>query len=152
MVAHTQHHASVLFVVFCVHMYSFASSIRPMPPPTFSDTAITDRHSDTTTFHLRAHWAQISWSSRSEKNLWTSALDGSRTFDFLRERKTPYPLGQVLSLSAQSTTLAHIYNVCCIHEQETKDGLFSILLHMTLYNINLSNNIFFFFDTLVKQD
>ena len=48
--AHTRRRASVLvvFVVFCVHMYSFAGLIRRMPPPTFSDTAVTDRHSDTT--------------------------------------------------------------------------------------------------------
>ena len=48
--AHTRRRASVLvvFVVFCVHMYSFAGLIRRTPPPTFSDTAITDRHSDTT--------------------------------------------------------------------------------------------------------
>ena len=48
--AHTRRRASVLvvFVVFCVHMYSFAGLIRRTSPPTFSDTAITDRHSDTT--------------------------------------------------------------------------------------------------------
>ena len=34
---------------------------------TFSDTAITDRHSDTTIFQLRAHWVRISWSIGSEK-------------------------------------------------------------------------------------
>ena len=53
----TRCHASVLvvFVVFCVHMHSFAGLIRPTPPPTFSDTAITDRPSDTTIFQLRAH-------------------------------------------------------------------------------------------------
>ena len=44
--AHTRRRASVLSV--CVHMYSFAGLIRRTPPPTFSDTAITDRHSDTT--------------------------------------------------------------------------------------------------------
>ena len=66
--AHTQRRASVLvvFVVFCVHMYSFAGLIRRTPPPTFSDTAITDRHSDTTNFQLRAHWVRISWSIGSE--------------------------------------------------------------------------------------
>ena len=55
--AHIRRRASVLvvFVVFCVHMYSFAGLIRRTPPPTFSDTAITDRHSDTTIFQLRAH-------------------------------------------------------------------------------------------------
>ena len=41
--AHTRRCASVLavFVVFCVHMYSFAGLKRRTPPPTFSDTAIT---------------------------------------------------------------------------------------------------------------
>ena len=68
--AHTRRRASVLvvFVVFCMHMYSFAGLIRRTPPPTFSDTAITDRHSDTTYFQLRAHWVRISWSSGSEKS------------------------------------------------------------------------------------
>ena len=48
--AHIRRRASVLvvFAVFCVHMYSFAGLIRRTSPPTFSDTAITDRHSDTT--------------------------------------------------------------------------------------------------------
>ena len=32
-----------------------------------SDTAITDCHSDTTIFQLRAHWERISWSIGSEK-------------------------------------------------------------------------------------
>ena len=69
--AHTRRRASVLvvFVVFCVHVYSFAGLIRRTPPPTFSDTAITDRHSDTTIFQLRAHWVRISWSIGSEKSL-----------------------------------------------------------------------------------
>ena len=70
--AHTQRCASVLvvFVVFCVHMYSFVGLIRRTPPPTFSDTAITDRHSDTTIFQLRAHWGRYSglldWKNRSD--------------------------------------------------------------------------------------
>ena len=68
--AHTRRRASILvvLVVFCVHMYSFAGLIRQTPPPTFSDTAITDRHSDTTFFQLRAHWVRISWSIGSEKS------------------------------------------------------------------------------------
>ena len=86
--AHTRRRASVLvvFVVFCVHMYSFASLIRWTPPPTFSDTSITDRHSDTTIFQLRAHWVRISWSIGSEKSFrhvppvgvepWTSCVQG----------------------------------------------------------------------------
>ena len=49
-------------------MYSFAGLIRRTPPPTFSDIAITDRHSDTTIFQLRAHWVRISWSIGSEKS------------------------------------------------------------------------------------
>ena len=46
---------------------SFAGLIRRRPQPTFSDTAITDHHSDNTIFQLRAHWVQISWSIGSEK-------------------------------------------------------------------------------------
>ena len=58
--AHNRRRASVLvFVLFCVHMYSFAGLIRRTPPPTFSDTAITERHSDTTIFQLRARWVRI---------------------------------------------------------------------------------------------
>ena len=64
---HTRCHASVL-VVFGVHMYSFAGLIKRTPPPTFSHTAITDRHSDTTIFQLRALWVRISWSIGSEKS------------------------------------------------------------------------------------
>ena len=67
--SHTWCRASVfVFVVFCVHVYSFAGLIRWTPPPTFSDTVITDRHSDTTIFQLRVHWVQISWSIGSEKS------------------------------------------------------------------------------------
>ena len=68
--AHTRRRASVLvvFVVFCVHMYSLAGLIRRTSPPTFSDTAIIDHHSDTTNFQLRAHWVRISWSTGSEKS------------------------------------------------------------------------------------
>ena len=96
--AHTRRRASVLvvFVVFCVHMYSFAGLIRRTLPPTFSDTAITDRHSDITIFHLRAHWVRISWSIGSEKIVRTCAPGGSRTLNFLRARRAPYPLGQAL--------------------------------------------------------
>ena len=68
--AHTRSRASVLvvFVVFGVLLYSFAGLIRRTPPPTFSETAIIDRHSDTTIFQLRAHWVRISWSIGSEKS------------------------------------------------------------------------------------
>ena len=63
--AHTRCRVSVLFV-FVMYMYSFAGFIRRTPPPTFSDNAVTDRHSDTTIFQLRAHWVRISWSIESE--------------------------------------------------------------------------------------
>ena len=61
--AHTWCHASVLvvFVLFCVYMYSFAGLIRQTQLPMFSDTAVTNRHSDTTIFQLRAHWVRLSW-------------------------------------------------------------------------------------------
>ena len=91
--AHTQRRASVLvvFVVFCVHMHSFAGLIRRTPPPTFSDTAITDRHSDTTIFQLRAHWVQISWSIGSIGHVPPVGVDPSR--------RAPYLLGQALRCS-----------------------------------------------------
>ena len=67
---HTRRRASVLVVcvIFCMHMHNFACLIRQTPPPTFSDTAITDRHSDTSIFQLRAHWVQISWSIGLEES------------------------------------------------------------------------------------
>ena len=96
--AHTRRRASVLvvFEVYCVHMYSFGGLIRRTPPPTFSDTAITDRHSDTTIFQLRAHWVRISWSIGTAKIVRTCSPGGSRTLDFLGARRAPYPLGQAL--------------------------------------------------------
>ena len=94
--AHTRRRASVLvFVVFCVHMYSFAGLIRRTPLPKFRDTAITDRHSDTTIFQLRAHWVPISWSIGLEKSFRRTS-GGSRTLDFLYARQAPCPLGQAL--------------------------------------------------------
>ena len=57
MAAYTRHRASVLivFVMFCVHMYSFDGLKRRTPWPTFSNTAIINRHSDATISQLRAH-------------------------------------------------------------------------------------------------
>ena len=65
--AHIRHRASalVVFVVFCVHMHSFAGLIRRTHRQR-SDTPVTDRHSDITIFQLRAHWVRISWCIRSE--------------------------------------------------------------------------------------
>ena len=58
----------IVYVVFCMLVYSFVGLIRRTPPPTLSDTAITDHHSDITIFQLRAHWVQISWFTGSEKS------------------------------------------------------------------------------------
>ena len=37
-----------IFCIYSINIYSFAGLIRRMPPPMFSDTAITYRHSDFT--------------------------------------------------------------------------------------------------------
>ena len=68
--AHTRRRASVPRCVCSVlHAHvQFCRLIRRTPPPTFSDTAITDRHADTTIFQLRAHWVRISWSIGSKKS------------------------------------------------------------------------------------
>ena len=96
--AHTRRRASVLvvFIVFCVHMYSFAGLIRRTPPPTFSGTAITNRHSDTTIFPAQSSLGVdilVYWIGKIVR---TCAPGGSRTLDFLRARRAPYPLGQAL--------------------------------------------------------
>ena len=93
--AHTQRRPSILvvFVVFCGHMLSFAGLIRRTPRPTFSDTAITDRHSDTTIFQLTGCGYLL-----DRKNPSDMPPGGSRTLDFLRARRAPYPLGQALHL------------------------------------------------------
>ena len=90
--AHTRRRASVLvvYVVFCVFVYSFAGLIRRTPPLTFSDTAITDRHSETTIFQLRTPWVRISRSIGSEKKIVRTCAPGvSRTLDFLHARRAP---------------------------------------------------------------
>ena len=51
-------------------------------------TAMTDRLSQ-----LRTHWVQISWSIGSKKIIWICSPGGSRTLNFLRARRAPYPLG-----------------------------------------------------------
>ena len=96
--AHTRRRASVLavFVVFCVHMHSFAGLIRRTPPPTFSDTAFTDRHSDTPIFSAQSSLGAdilVYWIGKIVR---TCAPGRSRTLDFLCARRAPYPLGQAL--------------------------------------------------------
>ena len=57
----------ILFAV-CLHAHvQFCLFDKADLPPTFSDTAITDCHSDTTIFQLRANWVRISWSTGLEK-------------------------------------------------------------------------------------
>ena len=95
--AHTRRCASVLivFVVFCVHMHSLAGLIRWTPPPMFSDSAITDRHSDTTIFQLRAHW--VNWIG---KIIRTCAPGGCRTLNFLHARGSFCVLTQLILYNA----------------------------------------------------
>ena len=109
--AHTRRHASVLVVfVHVVHIYSFALSTRT-PPPTFSDAAITDRHSDTTIFQLRAHWVQISWSIGSEK--WFGHAPGrSRTLDF------PH-IGEESIRCSNIYSISNTVDELILHMQET---------------------------------
>ena len=88
MATHTRLRASLLFV-FVIFLRAHVQLIRRTPPPTFSYTAIIDRHSDTSLFQLRAHWVRISWSIGSEDPVRTRAACESRTLELLRERRTP---------------------------------------------------------------
>ena len=106
----TRRRASVLvvFVVFCVHMYSFAGLIRRTPPPTFSDTAITDRHSDTTFSNSELTGCGYP-GLLDRKNRSDMCPGGSRTLDFLHARRAPYPLGQALRYNGVFVLLGVIY-------------------------------------------
>ena len=92
--AHTRRRASflVVFVVLCMHMHSFAGLIRRTPPPTFSDTSVT----------LIPLFTSSELTGCGYPGLWigkivrTCAPGGSRTLDFLRARRAPYPLDQAL--------------------------------------------------------
>ena len=95
MATHTWHHASIFVVFvycFCVHMYSL---IRQTPPLTFSDTAITNCHFDTTVFFSAQSTLGadilVCWIG---KIVQTCAAGGSKTIKVLSEWQTPYPLGQ----------------------------------------------------------
>ena len=76
-------------ILFCVHMYIFADSIRRMPPPMFDDTAITDRHSDTTFSTLGMDFL-FYWIGKVVR---TCAAGRSPTLDFLC---IPFLLSQAL--------------------------------------------------------
>ena len=115
--AHTRRRASVLsvFVVFCVHMHSFAGLRRGMPPPTFSDTAITDHHSDNTIFQLRAHWVRISWSIGSGKLFGHVPPVGVEPSTSCMQGEHPIHLAR---LSASSTGIysdLHVHQCCQFH-------------------------------------
>ena len=90
--------SSLCFVEFCVHMHSFAVFIRRTPPPTFSDTAITDHHSDTTSFPAQSSLGTDILVYWIRKIVRTCAAGVIRTLDFLHARGAPYPLGPALSL------------------------------------------------------
>ena len=128
----------VVFVVFCMHMYSFASLIRRMPPPTFCDTAITDRHSETTIFQLRAHWVRISWSIASEKSFGHVPLVGVE----------PSCKASTLSTRPGSPLFVLFEGKCFKFFYEFVYGVFKVGLntqqnspaaHVLLYNIPLQN-------------
>ena len=117
--AHTWHRASVLvvFVVFCVHMHSFAGLIRRTPPPTFSDTAITDRHSDTTIFQLRAHWVLISWSIGLEKSF--GHLICSK-HDSYSQSCPNIPVGKFLKSNNNKDAFFYLFFLTLLHSEWPK--------------------------------
>ena len=80
-------------VVFCMHMYSLAGLIRRTPLPLLSDTAIIDRHSDTT-FSSSEHLGVDILVYWIRKIVWTCTAGGGLTelqiegvFAFLTQRK-----------------------------------------------------------------
>ena len=80
-----------VYVVFCMHMYSFAHLIKRTAPPMFSDTAITDRYSDFTFSTSELTGCRYP-GLLDQKNCSDFCLGGSRTLDFLHGRRTPYPV------------------------------------------------------------
>ena len=58
-------------------------------------------------FEPRAHWLRISRCIGSKKLFGLVPPGGSRTLDFLRERRIPYPLGQALRFFNGYQNLAH---------------------------------------------
>ena len=97
--AHTWRCASILvvFVVFCLHMHSFAGLIRRTPSPTFSDTAITA--ATLIPLHSSSELTGCGYPGLLDRKIvWTCAPCGSRTLNFLCARRAPYPLSQALRL------------------------------------------------------
>ena len=81
----------VVFVVFCVHMHSFAGLIRRTPLLRFSDT-----ESPTATLIPLFSSSELTGFGYpgllDQKIIWTCAPGGSQTLDSLRARRAPYPL------------------------------------------------------------
>ena len=98
--AHTRRRASVLvvFVVFSVHMHSFVGLIRRTPPPRSvtlqSPTATLIPLFSSSELYGCGYPGLLDRNNCSD----TCAPGGSRTLDFLRARRAPYPLGQALRL------------------------------------------------------
>ena len=109
---YTRCRASVLvvFVVFCVHMHSFAGLIRRTPPPTFSETAIPNRHSDTTIFKLRAQWVRISWSIGSEKSFGHVPLVGVEPLTSCLQSEHPIYQARLSTPQSLNYHKINIYN------------------------------------------
>ena len=167
--AHTRRRASVLvvFVVFCVHMHSFAGLIRRTPPPTFSDTAITDRHSDTTIFQLRAHWVRISWSIGSEKSfghvppmgveISTSCMQGDHLEDeqnavdlYLYSRHTNYVRGYIVLVVPSFSSFMHLLVYLFVHSSTLRQS-FAFNLYFKNAHISVTVYQIYFFSYLAHD-
>ena len=118
-------------------MYSFTDLIRRTPPPTFSDTAVTDRHSDTTFFPAQSSPGAdilVYWIGKIVR---TCAPGGSRTLDLLRARRAPYPLGQAFRYFA-----VHIFLWLFIGHQYITLYYISWVSDFTIYTPLLSTKYF----------
>ena len=121
MAARTRRRSSVfiVFVVFYACVFScshgLAGLIRRTLPPTFSDTAVTDRHSDTTIFQLREYKVLTSWSTGSEKSFGHVPPVGVEPSTSCRQTSCVlFYLILYLSLEQRSCDF-DVNNVCCIN-------------------------------------
>ena len=111
-------------------MYSFAGLIRRTPPPTFSDTAITDRN-----FPAQSTLGADILVYRIEKIVRTCAVGW--TLDSLRERRTPYPLGQALCYTKKGKHRIIIYLASAWLKCNCQKSYFHAI-NMTLKRLPLS--------------
>ena len=128
-------------------MHSFAGLIRRTPPPMFSDTAITDRHSDTTSSlgaDILVYWIR--------KIVRTCAPGGSQTLNFLHARRAPYPLGQALRFFEANNAFHNWANIILIipYLFDCKTGMnpFKITINMLISCVYSAVKCFF---SLPKQ-